>query len=1257
MPISTPPLTYKLDRPGTSGIVTGPELSILDTADSHLPPYAVGRICVRGEPVSHGYLLDNGELDKSAFTADGWFDTGDMGYLDEDGYLYVTGRNKEVINRGGEIISPFEVENAILQASKQDDSPISGRVKEVLAFSAQHNVLQEVVGVVLVTPPGLPRVDLKVLHEALKTSLQKAKWPSAVIFMDGLPKRNNKVLRIKLAERTSLPMFTDDTPYNGRHWEAICPPDETPLSTKIASTKCRVDEVAVAAVIKDSLSKEAQLDIHVRLNHDQGTVEAVAAPISGGPDPAQARMELEEQLGTKLVRQLDNYLIPHRIQWLDRPLPRLNNHPTVVDIPALEQVLRELEQKNSDRLQRSTEGRVVTTFADVLGCEPSQVNPDADFFALGGDSLRAGKLVAALRSQFGVAVPISMVFNDGTPRAMAAFVDDNPEEDAGEKAPLPGCEKMYSSTRWWLLMLQLVPISVVYPLRRALQWTWFIVALSHMQSWPSNQWLLGRLLHVVMCIVSSQLVLRLIAPWFGILAKWLIVGRYMEGLYPMWGPYHTRWWLAQKIIMLCGFGCFGWTNYTRVLYFRMMGAKIGEGVSISKVRMGEYDLIEIGDGAVLEGCVIRPFGAERNTSMYLGRIVIGHNATVGTASVIAPGTSVPDNTCVGPNSSSWELEDTAEENRDLLSSKRPAAHWALTLFVTLPLWVASWLVSILPWIAGLVGLVKIAPENTVNPLYSVLDWFSGAHRVGFHYLALILHAALSPFFAFIFAVAVRWILNRIFGKLGASPAKGRSQIATWRMDLMRTLLPTGRLHEMTEMLGQHYEGTSVAMRMLGAKVGQRVYWPGTGPAIADYHLVNVGNDVVFGSRSHLVTSDAIGAEPITISDNTMIADRVCLLAGTHIGHGATMGSGALTRRNKSYAPGATYVGSKGGDAMCLTAPRKTANLAHSIDLPTPELTRWDTGSATPGAFSPTTPTTASWSSGTNTPRLSIADVGKSEELETSSPFGRAFYLGLAPYRVLGPWAIFGYSSFITVFTKFYWNTPSIVSIQLSNLLFHADGLNVGDGSWWDAFLLFCFTAVFVAVITTVQAVLAVLVVVGSKWVLLGCRKPGNHDWDKSSYCQRWQVFLNIEKLRRACFCGNGILGMLTSTHWLVMYFRALGADIGRDCALFANGDPSLYFTEPDLLTLGDRVAVDDASLVGHINSRGTFDLNRLAVGDRCVLRSGSRLLSGAKMEADSCLLEHTLIMGGDVVENGATMQGWPAGVFRGSRVKDSVRGD
>ena len=130
--------------------------------------------------------------------------------------------------------------------------------------------------------------------------------------------------------------------------------------------------------------------------------------------------------------------------------------------------------------------------------------------------------------------------------------------------------------------------------------------------------------------------------------------------------------------------------------------------------------------------------------------------------------------------------------------------------------------------------------------------------------------------------------------------------------------------------------------------------------------------------------------------------------------------------------------------------------------------------------------------------------------------------------------------------------------------------------------------------------------------------------------------------------------MFTGTYYCALYFRLVGAKIGKDCALFAGGELSLSFTEPDLLTLGDRVAVDDASLVAHINSRGNFSLNPLVVGDRSVLRTGSRLLSGATMGKDTCLLEHTLVMAGDEIEDGATCQGWPADAFTEARIKIGV---
>jgi acyl-CoA synthetase (AMP-forming)/AMP-acid ligase II len=89
--------------------------------ENAFPTDRTGAICVRGLPTFEGYEVSPDitvPLDASAFTSEGWFDSGDMGHMDSDGYLFITGRSKEIINKGGEVISPFEVEEAIVTAAK-----------------------------------------------------------------------------------------------------------------------------------------------------------------------------------------------------------------------------------------------------------------------------------------------------------------------------------------------------------------------------------------------------------------------------------------------------------------------------------------------------------------------------------------------------------------------------------------------------------------------------------------------------------------------------------------------------------------------------------------------------------------------------------------------------------------------------------------------------------------------------------------------------------------------------------------------------------------------------------------------------------------------------------------------------------------------------------------------------------------------------------------------------------------------------------
>lgn len=106
------PLPPGKRQPGSVGIGQGVEVRILDQEGKEVPQGQEGEICVRGENVTKGYL-NNPAANKSSFTKDRFFRTGDQGKKDPDGYVIITGRIKELINKGGEKISPIELDNTL----------------------------------------------------------------------------------------------------------------------------------------------------------------------------------------------------------------------------------------------------------------------------------------------------------------------------------------------------------------------------------------------------------------------------------------------------------------------------------------------------------------------------------------------------------------------------------------------------------------------------------------------------------------------------------------------------------------------------------------------------------------------------------------------------------------------------------------------------------------------------------------------------------------------------------------------------------------------------------------------------------------------------------------------------------------------------------------------------------------------------------------------------------------------------------------
>ncbi|KAF7353378.1 Peroxisomal-coenzyme a synthetase [Mycena sanguinolenta] len=1050
MPIASPPTTYRLERPGCSGIPCGPHLSIRDPGNLEraLAPHKTGAICVRGLPTFQGYELSpdpSVPLDTSAFTSEGWFDSGDMGHVDEDGYLFITGRSKEIINKGGEVISPFEVEEAVVSAARR-------YVKTTLAFAIEHDVLQETIGVVIVPVPGKPRIGLGQLQDLLRDHLHPSKWPFALVYMDDVPKNSaGKPLRIKLATRLGIGCLSDSVPASHRHFEADVPDNQASLSELIRCSRVSLDIPSVEHAL---LSIHGVHDVAVRCRED-GSLEAFVA-VASGLDSSDLKASITDML--------PGYAIPDPLHALPGKLRRTDSG--TMDFAAME---GEVAQLNASAMSEQAL-LVRDIIGTLLTADVGKINGDSDFFLLGG----------RVHLSFGTVL---------------------------------------------LLML-----AVLAPHVNGSFWE--------------------RILSLLAAIIVGRLTTRIVSPISAILFKWLVIGKYKPGKYRIWSGYYLRYWIVNQALRISGRGIFSMHPSLEILYYRLLGAHIGKGVRISKhARLGEYDLLTFGDGCVVDNALIRGFCVERDGLFTLDRISIGRFATVNTYTQISPGAVIPDGSVYGPHASSYDAaapERFAAYNKSVI----PEPNLLLKLFVAWPVMFLVSFVSYIPWFTAVWFMMY---ETTIltgnlNALESVVDWFATPERVYFHALSRIVRALITP-------------LLRL--ALGILP----TQIALLRRYINSHTLSLSVLRSAFSILGTHYEAVSVVYRAMGAKIGRRVYWPGSGIFCLDPELLEIGDDVVFGSRSEIFTTDGVGSAKVTVGNGAMIADRVVLLPGVKIGKFTVMGSGALGLRDAEYKDGSTWLGKD-----CL-------------------------------------------------------DDGSNKDLsrDTITPFGRAFYQRKAPFFVYPYALILAINIFITALSATYWSISAIAAAQVLRRIDLHNSQQVTEiyrPSWFRPAIIYGLIGLCFVVVLNLQAILAILWVIATKWIVIGRRRDGQG------------------------YGKGGVLEPLTGSAYFIWYLRGMGARIGKNCALYPGGRAGLM-TEPDLVQLGDNVSLDDCSVVAHINSRGNFALNSLKIGNGCAMRAGSRLLSGASMEDNSMLCEHTLLTSGDVADAETVYSGWPAKPLEG----------
>ena len=165
----------------------------MDAEGNLLPAGSEGEVVIKGPNVSNGYE-NNPDANTTAFTS-GWFRTGDQGVMDEDGYLTITGRLKEIINRGGEKISPREVDDVLMDHAA---------IQQVVTFAVPHDRLGEEVAAAVVLREGMEATSQEI-REFAATRLASFKCPRKVVILDEIPKGpTGKMQRIGLAEKLGI---------------------------------------------------------------------------------------------------------------------------------------------------------------------------------------------------------------------------------------------------------------------------------------------------------------------------------------------------------------------------------------------------------------------------------------------------------------------------------------------------------------------------------------------------------------------------------------------------------------------------------------------------------------------------------------------------------------------------------------------------------------------------------------------------------------------------------------------------------------------------------------------------------------------------------------------------------------------------------------------------------------------------------------------------------------------------------------------
>ena len=535
-----------------------------------------------------------------------------------------------------------------------------------------------------------------------------------------------------------------------------------------------------------------------------------------------------------------------------------------------------------------TEERLYRVWSEAFAGKPVSVLDDL-FEDLGGHSLKAARLVSAARKLPGLeGLSLQDIYAAPTIRALAARV--------GGAAPVAVLdETTFHRIAPWKRRLcaaaQTLSLLPIYTLA-GLQWFSPYVAYTH---------LAGKMDRISALALSGLFftAVPIVSMFLSIALKWLIVGRFRAGDYPLWGSYYFRWWLVRRIIGVTATPYLAGTPMIRV-YYRMLGAKIGRRAHIGTGVLDTADLLHVGDDAIISNQAVLSTSAVERGLLRLGTVTLGAGSFVGSMAVVGRDAALGEDAMLD-DLSALQAETTipagerwtgSPARRDGDAPRRPSptagrAGSAIGLLVgalLLPI------VAILPIAPGLIALMEI-------------DWATSDYA----------YVLLSPFLAATYIVvmcvltvaAKRLILGRV--------APGTYSLDSW---FYVRYWFVQQINDLALRLLHPIFATLYVIpwyRALGVKVGRRAEISTASAIVPD--LVEIGaesfiaDSVIFGAAR--IGHGTIELAHTRIGRRSFIGNSALLPSGTHIGDEVLVGVLSKPPSDRALATeaGSTWFGS------------------------------------------------------------------------------------------------------------------------------------------------------------------------------------------------------------------------------------------------------------------------------------------------------------------------------------------------------------